>query len=102
MKKLYFLQLLFILIISTAAHSYNRNDRNNFTAPVVDFSFTNDGACSGTPVTFTPIVAGSTPFSYKWDFGDGKTSTEMNPSHSFTAVGCGTQNFNVKLTVTDA
>ncbi|CAD0006987.1 T9SS C-terminal target domain-containing protein [Flavobacterium chungangense] len=110
MKKLYFLTLLFILIISTAAHSYNRNDRNNFsnkhysnfTAPVVDFSFTNDGACSGTPVTFTPIVAGSTPFSYKWDFGDGKTSTEMNPSHSFTSVGCGTQNFNVKLTVTDA
>ncbi|MFC5980950.1 PKD domain-containing protein [Flavobacterium salmonis] len=110
MKKLYFLSLLFILIISTAAHSYNRNDRNNFTykdycnftAPVVDFSFTNDGACSGTPVTFTPIVAGSTPFSYKWDFGDGKTSTEMNPSHSFTAVGCGIQNFSIKLTVTDA
>ncbi|PXY44313.1 PKD domain-containing protein [Flavobacterium hydrophilum] len=108
MKKLYFLTLLFVLIISTA-YSFNHNDRNNFTyknfsnfiAPGVDFSFTNDGACSGTPVTFTPIVTGSAPFSYKWDFGDGTISTEMNPSHSFTAVGCGNKIFKVKLTVTD-
>ena len=110
MKKLYFLSLLFILLISTVAYSNKRNDRNNatnknysnFIAPGVDFSFTNDGACSGTPVTFTPSVTGTAPFTYKWDFGDGKTSTEMNPSHSFTAVGCGTQNFSVKLTVKDA
>ena len=109
MKKLYFLQLLFILIISTG-YSYNHSDRNNFTnkdysnfiLPDVEFSFTNDGACSGTPVTFTPRVTGTAPFTYKWEFDDGTTSTEMNPSHSFTAVGCGTKIFNVKLTVTDA
>ncbi|MCI9847022.1 PKD domain-containing protein [Flavobacterium pectinovorum] len=110
MKKLYFLPLLFVLIISNTGYSYNRNDRNNFTnkdyssftAPDIDFSFTNDGACSGTPVTFTPRVTGTAPFTYKWDFDDGTTSTEMNPSHSFTAVGCGIKIFNVKLTVTDA
>jgi gliding motility-associated-like protein len=110
MKKLYFLRLLFILIISSSVYSYNRSDRSNFTnknhsnfiAPIVNFTFTNDGACSGTPVTFTPSVTGNAPFTYKWEFDDGTISTEMNPSHSFTAVGCGTKNFNVTLTVTDA
>jgi PKD repeat protein len=32
-----------------------------------------------------------------WDFGDGTTSTDPNPSHTFTSAG----NYNVKLTVTD-
>lgn len=34
--------------------------------------------------------------SYAWDFGDGNTSTDMNPSHSFSTTGL----FNVVLTVT--
>ncbi|WP_163407529.1 PKD domain-containing protein [Flavobacterium ajazii] len=110
MRKLYFLHILFIIIITTSVYSFGSNNRNipinknysNFIAPSVDFTFTNDGACSGTPVTFSAIVNGSAPFSYKWEFGDGKTSTDINPSHVFTAVGCGTQNFSVKLTVTDA
>ena len=109
MKKLYFLPLLFILIISTSVYSYNNSrsnltDKNysNFIAPDVDFSFTNDGACSGTPVTFKSMVTGNGPLTYKWEFDDGTISTEINPSHIFTAVGCGTKIFNVKLTVTDA
>lgn len=32
-----------------------------------------------------------------WDFGDGETSTETNPSHTYTAAGT----FDVSLTVTD-
>jgi PKD repeat protein len=35
--------------------------------------------------------------SYLWDFGDGSTSTEENPSHVYTAVG----RYTVTLTVTD-
>ncbi len=35
--------------------------------------------------------------SYAWDFGDGKTSTEAKPSHTFGADGA----YDVKLTVTD-
>lgn len=34
---------------------------------------------------------------YLWDFGDGNTSTEANPTHTYTANG----NFAVTLTVTD-
>lgn len=35
---------------------------------------------------------------YLWNFGDGTTSNEMNPSHIFT----GSQNYSVILTVTDS
>ncbi|MFC3336045.1 PKD domain-containing protein [Flavobacterium palustre] len=70
-------------------------------APVVDFSFNNNNSCSDTPITFNPNVSGDAPYTYLWDFGDGTTSTDSNPTHSFTALGCGVQNFDVKLTVRD-
>ena len=35
--------------------------------------------------------------SYKWDFGDGTTSNEINPKHTYREAG----NYNVVLTVTD-
>ncbi|HEY0742069.1 MAG TPA: PKD domain-containing protein [Chryseosolibacter sp.] len=35
---------------------------------------------------------------HHWNFGDGQTSDEMSPSHSFTEVGV----FTVRLTTTDA
>lgn len=55
------------------------------------------------PVSFTSTVNdpdGDTPVSYAWKFGDGEasTSTEANPSHTYTAPG----KYVVSLTVTDA
>ena len=38
------------------------------------------------------------PFTYLWNFGDGTTSTEPNPTHRYPNGGT----FNVTLTVTDA
>ncbi len=35
--------------------------------------------------------------SYSWDFGDGNSSTEANPTHTYNAAG----NYNAALTVTD-
>ena len=70
--------------------------------PTVDFTFDNDGACSGTSVSFTPNVTGDGPFNYSWSFGDGTTSNNSNPSHIFTLLGCAFQNANVTLTVTDS
>ncbi|TDO73681.1 PKD domain-containing protein [Flavobacterium chryseum] len=112
MRKLYLLHLYIVLILSTSVYGFNKTEENklihdcNITLivpPTVDFNFTNDGACSGTPVTFTPIIGGVGPFKYVWNFGDGTpNSTETSPSHSYTALGCGFQNFNVTLTVTDA
>ena len=34
---------------------------------------------------------------YSWDFGDGTTSTEANPTHTYSATG----NYTISLTVTD-
>ncbi|OUL62347.1 PKD domain-containing protein [Flavobacterium sp. AJR] len=111
MGKLYLLHLHFFFIITSSVYGFSTTDKSNFSTnkdykslilpPNVDFNFTNDGTCSGTPVTFNPVVSGNTPFTYKWDFGDGSTSTNSNPSHLFNAVGCGFQNFSVSLTVTD-
>ncbi|MBC3758880.1 PKD domain-containing protein [Hyunsoonleella sp. SJ7] len=69
--------------------------------PTVDFTFNNDNACSGTPVNFTTNVTGASPFTYSWNFGDGNSSNNNNPTHVFDALGCASQTFNVTLTVTD-
>ncbi|MBW6438800.1 PQQ-dependent sugar dehydrogenase [Actinoplanes hulinensis] len=54
------------------------------------------------PLTVQFSSAGSTDpeggaLTYRWDFGDGGSSTAANPSHTFTANGA----YDVKLTVTD-
>ncbi|MDT8272906.1 MAG: PKD domain-containing protein [Desulfomonilia bacterium] len=48
-------------------------------------------------VTFTNTSSG-TISSYLWEFGDGETSTEQNPSHTYSTAGT----FTVTLTATGA
>lgn len=50
------------------------------------------------PVQFTDkTVGGFRPHSWHWDFGDGNTSNEQNPTHTYTAP----DNYTVTLIVTD-
>ncbi len=71
--------------------------------PTGDFSFNNHNTCSGTNIQFaSTVLTGTAPYTYFWDFGDGVTSTLPNPIHAYTSLGCGTGNFTVKLTITDA
>lgn len=59
-------------------------------------SFTSDktGGCkTPTQVTFTDQTSGST--SWHWDFGDGETSTEQQPKHTYNTPGT----YDVKLNV---
>ncbi|PQJ74176.1 PKD domain-containing protein [Polaribacter gangjinensis] len=71
--------------------------------PDATFTITNDNSCSGETVEFNSNVLESDTLSYLWDFGDGKTSTLKNPTTIYNdLLGCGTRNFTVKLTVTDA
>lgn len=60
--------------------------------PVCDFDYSADGLT----VTFTSKSTNTD--TYSWDFGDGKTSTEMDPVHKYEGGG----EFDVKLTVTGA
>ena len=66
--------------------------------PPVDFSAFRYG-CAPIAVAFTDETIGTSPaVSWLWDFGDGTTSTDQDPSHVYTADG----NYTVSLTVTDA
>jgi gliding motility-associated-like protein len=78
------------------------------TNPVANFTFSPDGDCVSAPITFTNASSGNSP-TYLWDFGDpasgttANASTATSPVRGFTGTpGNGTQNFNVKLTATDA
>lgn len=57
-----------------------------------DFEFTVDGL----DVTF--VDRSMNADTYLWDFGDGQTSTEQNPSHTYGSVGT----WNVTLTASNA
>ncbi|MFY7885193.1 MAG: PKD domain-containing protein, partial [Dolichospermum sp.] len=63
----------------------------------IDFTYSNN-LCSGSTIQFNTNAIGS---SYTWNFGDGNTSSLQNPSHIFSAFGCGLQNYTVTLTVFD-
>ncbi|MEO1585998.1 MAG: PKD domain-containing protein, partial [Bacteroidota bacterium] len=65
--------------------------------PDVDFSAFRYG-CAPLPVAFTDLTTGSFPATdWEWDFGDGLTSTQQNPTHIYANDG----NYTVTLTVTD-
>ncbi|MGE6353299.1 PKD domain-containing protein [Flavobacterium sp. NPDC079362] len=70
------------------------------TVPTVDFSFDNNITCSETVINFTSSASGATNYTYDWDFGDGNTSIQKDPSHKFISLGCGNKDFTVKLTIT--
>jgi hypothetical protein len=59
------------------------------------------GPYSGTvdlPIQFTASAIGGTlPYKFEWDFGDGNSTTERNPTHIYTVA----DTYSVKLTVTD-
>ncbi len=67
------------------------------TPIVVDFT-SNSPRCLGTPVSFTNASTGGTaPFTYSWDFGDGGTSSQASPTHSYSSPG----SYTATLTVRD-
>ncbi|MDH7517899.1 MAG: PKD domain-containing protein [Candidatus Thermoplasmatota archaeon] len=51
----------------------------------------------GQSITFSATVSGGTSYEYEWDFGDGGTSTEQNPTHIYTSAGT----YDVTLVVSD-
>jgi PKD repeat protein len=65
---------------------------------IAEFTADTRNIKAGTGVQFTPNVSGGfSPYTYEWDFGDGKTSTEAQPTHVYDSEG----NFTVTLKVTD-
>ena len=66
-------------------------------APTAAFSGTPTSGTAPLAVQFTDASTGG-PASWAWDFGDGATSTEQSPAHTYTAAGT----YTVNLTVSNA
>jgi PKD repeat protein len=63
---------------------------------VADFSGTPTSGDKPLDVSFTDESTGGPVTEWSWDFGDGGSSTEQNPSHTYTVAGT----YTVALTVT--
>ncbi|MGK0434410.1 MAG: PKD repeat protein, partial [Planctomycetota bacterium] len=66
------------------------------SAPVPDFSATPTSGPASLAVQFTDTST-ENPTSWLWDFGDGNSSTQQNPLHTYTVVGT----YTVVLTATN-
>lgn len=64
-------------------------------APKADFTIDHNPACVGNAIKFKNTSTAG--LQYLWDFGDGTTSTAIEPSKVYTAIG----NYTVTLTVTN-
>lgn len=64
-----------------------------YPRPSVSFTASPNPICRGGLMTFTNTSTGGA--SYKWNFGNGKTSTLTSPTNIYTTEG----NYNVKLVV---
>ena len=83
--KYVFLSLLICLAFTTISQ------------PVANFVANKVNGCAPLTVQFTSLSTGN-PSSYLWDFGNGNTSTLINPSASYVNPG----KYTVRLTVTNS
>ena len=55
------------------------------------------GLQSATSIAFSAQATDDDPLTYRWEFGDGTSSTEQNPTHVYTTPG----SYVAKVTVSD-
>jgi hypothetical protein len=87
------------VIVSTSSSSASALSSSDFS--ILGFSVDAHGPYQGLvnqPLQFTGSATdGTPPYAFSWDFGDGGSSNEQNPTHAYVAIG----NNTVVLTVTD-
>jgi PKD repeat protein len=81
-------------IVVTANTGVEHNVVLQPLAPVANFTADHTSGCGG-EVNFSDLTGSAT--SWTWDFGDGNTSTQQNPTHNYLQTG----NYTVQLTVTN-
>jgi PKD repeat protein len=84
-----------LTVSNEAGNSITRTNIGVLQAPVAGLTAKNV-ALIGESIQFTSTSSGDIT-SYSWDFGDGETSTEQNPSHGYDMAG----SYNVTLTVSN-
>ncbi len=86
--------------VNGCENSITKNNYINTSAPfTADFTATGNGSCSvPATVNFTSTVTPSGSYTYLWKFGDNTTSTQANPSKTYTTAGT----YTVDLEITAA
>ena len=80
---------------NTTSQSVTVTEPGANSPPVAAFTFTTNGLTAD--FTDTSTDSDGSVVSWSWDFGDGNTSTDQNPSHTYGAAGT----FTASLTATD-
>jgi PKD repeat protein len=73
------------------------NEAGPVSVPVASFTTSQTTTCSGSSIIFNDFST-NIPTSWSWDFGDGTTSTDQSPSHTYATSGI----YTVSLTVTNS
>lgn len=56
-----------------------------YREPTIDFKAEPGVRCAPNVVQFTSLCTSDSPLTYTWNFGDGSTSSAVNPSHLYTS-----------------
>ena len=88
-------------LTATNAYGFDTETKTNYitvnsSAPIAVFIASETSIDEGTSIAFTDQST-NTPTTWDWTFGDGNTSSDQNPSHTYSSVGI----YTVKLTVTN-
>jgi gliding motility-associated-like protein len=67
-----------------------------YAPPTIDFTLAPGLQCAPFTAQFIDLSFAETPINYFWEFGDGSTSTDQNPTHYYPNVG----NYPITLTIT--
>jgi gliding motility-associated-like protein len=76
-------------VVGTAANQCQDSDQvvvSITPLPIIDLVPSITSGCVPQAVDFQNNTTGASV--YNWDFGDGNTSTLINPSHNYTSIGC--------------
>lgn len=86
-----------VFALSVLASVTGQFGASQASAPAASFSASTANPAAGCLVQFTDTSVGS-PTSWAWDFGDGASSTDRNPTHVYAAAGA----FTVRLTASNS
>jgi len=93
MRKITFILTALVLAVSLILPSCKKKDtKTEDLSPKASFTMTNNGCTGPCIITFANTSTNADAFA--WDFGDGETSDQKNPTHQYSAEGT----YVVKLT----
>jgi len=92
-KKIFIVLLATALVIGILSGCVEETNEK----PEASFTISADNYYVDKEITFEDASTTDDELTYDWDFGDGTTSTEKNPTHTYTSKGT----YKVNLTVTD-